>query len=289
MNRLATAMALALISASVSNADVAYIPREVLVDRADIIVVGKVTKIDDVGAGQGMEFAVIEVKDVLKGDPKLKSVKQLQPALMGGRLSHRVTVSIGERGVFMLSKIPNSNAYRFPHPSAFSPTTEKTQDATIAEFKKLIEQRAKLPSGKEVNGLVAQAEVVLEGGAHTVRFRLRNVSDKPIIVCNYLGNRPLKVNWVGPDGKEIESMHYDWLKTARLKRIGAQNFVAIAPGGILALGPRGGDLDSLVFDNAPKGESKVTVSFVNGTNGDEFKIKGVWTGTVTANEVVLKK
>src|SRR3954452_10593132 len=98
------ALALLLLP-SLASADVAYIPRETLIDRADIIVAGKVTKIDDTDAGKGSEFAIIEVKEVLKGDPKLKTVKLRQPALGGARLSHRVTVSAGESGVFMLTKI----------------------------------------------------------------------------------------------------------------------------------------------------------------------------------------
>jgi hypothetical protein len=269
-------------------ADVAYVPREVLIDRSDVIAVGKVIRIDEAGAGQ--EFAVIEVKEILKGDPKLKTLKLRQPALKGARLSHRVSVSVGENGVFMLEKVANAEGYHFGHPMQIGITTERTEKAVIEEYRKLIEQRTKLPGGKEVNGLVARAEVMKEGGIPSVRFTLHNVSKKPVVICDYIGNRPLAVKWIGPDGKPIESTHYDWLKAARLKALGAENFVTIPPGGTRQMGPHLSAFDSaFLFDSAPRGESKITISYTNETNGEAFKIANVWTGTVIANEVVIKK
>jgi len=54
-----------------------------------------------------------------------------------------------------------------------------------------------------------------------VRFSLKNVSAKSITVCAWLGYQPLKVRWIGPDGKMHKSAHYDWLAfvdLAALKR-----------------------------------------------------------------------
>jgi hypothetical protein len=267
-------------------ADVAYIPREVLIDRADVIVAGKVTKTED--ADNGQEYAVIEVKEVLKGDPKLKVVKQLQPALKGARLSHRVSVNVGEEGVFMLTRVQGQDAYRFNHPSAFVPFTAKNEAAVIADVRKIVKAREVVPTGKPVDGLAARVEVVKEGGVPVVRFALKNVSDKPVTVCDYVGQRPLSVKWVGPDGKEIESRHYDWLAAARLRPVAATNFVTITPGGVLPLGP-GGPNGEFRLDNAPKGESKITISYTNRENGEAFGLKGVWTGTVNSAEVTFTK
>jgi hypothetical protein len=288
MNKLAFLLSLVLPSATM--ADVAYIPPEILVDRAEIIVVGKVTRIDDTGAGQGQEFAIIDVKEVLKGDPKAKSVKLRQPALKGARLSHRITVAVGESGVFMLNKLANGDAYGFGHPSQIGITTEKTEKTVIEGYKKLIEARSKLAGGKEVNGLVARAEVIKEGGGSSIRFSLRNVSTKPIVICDYVGNRPLEVKWIGPDGKEIESQHYDWLKAARLRPVGPENFITIPAGGTHFISPHLGGADNAFrLDSIPAGENKIAISYTNKTNGEAFKIANVWTGTVTANEITIKK
>ena len=60
------------------------------------------------------------------------------------------------------------------------------------------EKKAEPEGGKPVNGLVASAEVVEQQPTKDppyleVRFRLKNVSDKPITICDYVGNQPLKV------------------------------------------------------------------------------------------------
>jgi hypothetical protein len=284
MKKLAALVALLL--PALLLADVAYVPRETLVDQADVIVAGKVTKTED--ADKGQEYAVIEVKEILKGDPKLKVVKQLQPALKGARLSHRVSVNVGEEGVWMLKRVQGQDAYRFNHPSDFVPFTAKNEAAVIADVRKVVKARDTVLTGKPVDGLAARAEVVKEGGVPVVRFALKNVSDKPVTVCDYVGQRPLSVKWVGPDGKEIESDHYEWLKAARLRPVAATNFVTIPPGGVLPFGPgiRGGEIR---LDAAPKGESKLTVSYTNRENGEAFGLKGVWTGIVTSAEVVVTK
>jgi len=282
------AFGFALLLTTVTRADVAYVAPAVLIDRAEIVVVGKVSKIDDTGAGVGQEFAVIDVREVLKGDPKLKSVKQLQPALKGARLSHRVTSNLGEQAVFILNKVPGTTAYRIGHPSQVVVFTDKNEKEVVAHYKKLVEDRAKLAGGKEVNGLVARSEVVKEGGQTTVRFALKNVSDKPITVCTWIGGRQMEVKWVGPDGKSIESPHYEWMKAARIRALNKEDFVAIQPGEVKFFGPHGLSDAGFAFD-LPNGESKITISYVNKYDGMEFKIDGVWLGTVTANEISLKK
>ena len=56
-----------------------------------------------------------------------------------------------------------------------------------------------LPTGPNRHALyVASAEVVEQQPTKDppyleVRFRLKNVSDKPITICDYVGNQPLKV------------------------------------------------------------------------------------------------
>ena len=288
--RFAPCLALALLAAGAARGDVMYVPPEIFVDEADVIVLGKVTKTEEAVPPKGLsgsyEYAVIEVKQVLKGPKGVKVVRQLQPALGGARLSHRVSTNVGEEGVWMLTRVPGTTVYRFGHPGQFRLTRPATDQATVDEVRKLIEARAKLPHGKEVNGLVARAEVLRVGREAQVRFSLRNVSKEPIVICDYVGHRPLAAKWVGADGKERTSDHYDWLKAARLRPPGPENFVTIPPGGVRFLGPRPGPLAAIPLPGAQPGD-KVTVSYTNKDDGKQIGVQKVWTGTVTSNEVTI--
>jgi hypothetical protein len=287
MNRLLLICVLTVIPAVSASAKVAYVPPAVLIDRADIVVIGKISKIDDTGAGANQEFAIVDIQEVLKGDPKLKSVKQVQPALKGMRLSHRVSVTLGEQGIFILNKVPNVDAYRIGHPAQVVIFNEKNEKDVIASYRKLIADRAKVVGGKAVNGLVARAEVVTEGMRTGVRFSLKNVSDKPITICTWIGGRPLSVRWTGPDGKAYESTHYDWLRTANIRELAKEDFVAIPPGGVLFVAAYGG-FDQVFSFKLPEGDSRIVISYLNNADGKQFNIEGVWTGTVVANEITLK-
>jgi hypothetical protein len=289
MNKTAFAVAAIFFLSSNCWAKIAYVPREKLIDQADTVVVGKVVRIDAAGAAKGIECVTVEVKEVLKGDPKLKTIKQLQPSSEQiAYASHHVRVSVGERGVWLVKKSPNGDYYSFEHPAAFVSTNDKTEAATVMEIKKLLEDRAKIPAGPEVKGLVARAELLREGSA-SIRFSLKNVSDKPIVICDYAGSKPLAVKWIGPDGRDIPGTHYDWLREAQLTGITATCFVTIPPGGVHLMGPRQQEFDSSFLATAPAGENRITISYHNKTVGDEFKIKNVWTGTVSARELIFKK
>lgn len=288
MNRVLLTCTLALIPSMAARADVAYVPPAVLIDKADIVVIGKVSKIDDTGAGANQEFAIIDVREVLKGDPKLKSVKQLQPALKGARLSHRVSVNLDEQGIFILNKVPNVDAYRIGHPSQVIVFTDKNEKEVLALYRKIVEERTKFEGGKEVKGLVGRSEIVKQGGQTLVRFALKNVGDKPITICTWIGGRQMEVKWTGPDGKAIESDHYEWMKAARIRGLTKEDFATIPPGGVQFFGPRGATDNGFAF-KLPEGESKITLSYTNKEDGKQFKVEGVWTGTVTANEISIKK
>ncbi len=163
-------------------------------------------------------------------------------------------------------------------------------------------EKVKPEGGKEVKGLVALAEVVEHNLANDrpyfeVLFTLKNVSDKPITICDYAGNQPLKVQWVGPDGKTLRSDHYGWLRYSRIASLTEKNFVTIAAGGVRRI-VAGGGYSGIIFQPTPEkplrvgnvtqpGKHRVTVSYTSMEDGKKFNLESVWTGTVTANEVVL--
>jgi hypothetical protein len=164
------------------------------------------------------------------------------------------------------------------------------------------DKKADPKGGKAVNGLVASAEVVEQKPANAppyfeVHFSLKNVSDKPITICDYVGIHPLKAEWIGPDGKTLRSDHYGWLRAARIASLSEKNFVMIPAGGVRRIGPQG-DSSGIVFQPTPEkpmrfgnvttpGKHRVTVSYTNMEDGKKFNLQNVWTGTVTANEVAF--
>jgi hypothetical protein len=164
------------------------------------------------------------------------------------------------------------------------------------------DKKAEPEGGKPVNGLVASAEVIEHNPAkdppyREVRFTLKNVSDKPITICDYVGNQPLKVEWIGPDGKAMKSDHYGWLRYSRIASLMEKNFVTIPAGGVRRIGPQG-EGTGIIFQPTPEkplrfgnvttpGKHRVTVNYTSIEAGKTFNLQGVWTGTVTANEVIL--
>jgi hypothetical protein len=291
----------------------AEVPLEVLVDEADLIVVGKVTKIQDGGfftlgplksdhIGK-MDVAVVEVSAILKALPQVGKPKELhigQPG-MGFVTSATVLFRPGQQGIWLLTKDPGPNkvfsmkgelllpdpernVYWAKHPSQFQDAKKQK------EIVDLLAAREKLTGGKAVNGLVARTEL-MESPAHfQIRFSLKNVSDKTITICDYIGNRPLAVEWTGPEGKTLKSKHYDWLASADIVALGNSNFVAIPPGGIRFMEHKivfqpPTDKPGRLINLAQAGKHKVSVSYNNKEDGKKFGLENVWTGTVTANEV----
>lgn len=136
--------------------------------------------------------------------------------------------------------------------------------------------------GKPVNGLAAKADLV-EG---EIRLTLKNVSDKPMRLCTWIGQRCIDVNWIGPDGKPRESKHYEWMTRARIRGVTGEDFITLKPGQSLVFGPQGKDSNLTLPDPEP-GKHAVKLSFKNTQDGKQFKLEGVWTGSVSANEITL--
>lgn len=295
-------------------ADRVEVPLDVLVDEADLIVVGKVTKVQDggfftLGPNKSdhlvkQDVAVVEISAILKASPHLGTPKvvHIGQTAMGKIASADIHFRAGQEGIWLLNKDPGTNkvvamkgdllvpdpernVYWAKHPGQFH--SEKEQKKLTA----LIEARAKAEGGKVVNGLVARAELVETPGNFQVRFSLKNVTEKSITVCDYVGNQPLQVKWIGPDGMMLKSKHYNWLRAARIAALAERNFVVIQPGGVRFMGEinfRSPAEKVTNFDNvAQAGKHQVTVGFANNEQGKQFGLENVWTGTVTANELTF--
>jgi hypothetical protein len=205
---------------------------------------------------------------------------------------------------------------------------EKPQVAKGSKEKAAAVSPKKPKGGKVVGGLVALAELVEQPGrgSFEVRLSLKNVSDKPITVCDCLHFcSQVQVQWTGPDGKRRTSKHNNYPGSNFLLNKGY--FVGIPPGGTRRIAPTirfhtaaakpgpDGPVDRTLgyFEQLDRmglagrsnlvtaGEHRVTVSFTNmttsypagrgpqgGPSRTLIPVANVWTGTVTAKEVTFK-
>lgn len=292
MRRFLTSLAIAALASPAALASWAAVPLEVVVDQADLIVAGKVTKIQDGGFAIGIrkhDVAVLEVSRVLKGPAGTPKVVHIAQPGMGIVSSADIRFSPGQRGIWLLTRDPERNVCWARHPS------QVQDDKEEKKLTALVDAREKVAGGPAVKGLVARAELVERPGTFEVRFSLKNVTDKPITVCDYVGNQPLQVQWLGPDGKMHKSNHYAWLAFADISALMKGNFPSIPPGGVRFIGSQGmatgivflapTEKPARSFNQAQVGKHRVTVSFATKQDGKEFGVENVWTGTVTANEV----
>lgn len=274
-------LAVALFAVPAARADIMFIDPIYLVDQADLVVVGKVTKIEEGENGAPSKFTVA-VSKVLKGGKVETVTLRRQGATLGtGR-----RIETDREAVMMLRK--DGDAYELSMGYPMSYRELRKGGEVPAELVKLIAEREALKGGEAVGGLSARAEVVSagEGVPPSLRFSLRNVSDKPVTVCTWVGLQPLKVKWVGPDGKEIESKHYEWLKAARLRPAGPEDFVTLQPGGVVHIGSSTNRFaPGIQFPMAPAGENSVTLSFEIAPPAGEKAIADAWAGRVTAPAV----
>lgn len=280
----------------------APVPLEVLVDESFIIVAGKVIKVEKAGFAinnRNFDVATIEVSETLKIWPHLNHVKQIrlfQPSAGGIAVSTDLRSTVGQTGVWLLIKQPERDGYVVKHPSQFQPMEEKEKIA------KLVAARKKLAGGKPVNGLQARAELIeqaVAGGPtfYEVRLSVKNVSDKPIILFDYTGAQPFKVEWTGPAGKQHESKHYEWLKRSDIAAANESNVIKLLPDTIHFIGPQSRD-SGVYFQSqsdrpavnenvAEPGEHKIVLSYTNQEDKPVAGVTGVWVGTVPANEITF--
>jgi hypothetical protein len=105
--RLFSLFALVL-STTPAFADFADVPQEILVDEADLIVIGKVTKVEDGGFftlgprksdhAVKQDVAVVEVSAILKASPQVGKPKVVHIGQLEKRIVSSVDIRQGSRG-----------------------------------------------------------------------------------------------------------------------------------------------------------------------------------------------
>ncbi len=156
--------------------------------------------------------------------------------------------------------------------------------------------------GTEVEGLMASGQVKKHKPQNEppyveVEFQLKNVSDKPITICYHISTNPVFAKWIGPDGKVLQLRKYPNLGFLTLRALSKKNFITIPPGGVQTLCPAGLN-GKMIFQSDAEpdrlghvvacGKHRLSISYSNSEDGKRFGVENVWTGTVTAKEVVFE-
>lgn len=234
---LLIACLLSLALAPIARASWQYVPDEVLIDQADLIVVGEVT---DYASNQftmgsvkldGLKLAVSRVlKNVHAKDGQAVEhvwLAQWSATDPGGRKSVTITHRPGQQGVWLLRKDSRlDGVYRADrYPTLLRPL------AKLAAVEALVARRAALPSGPAASGLAVRTEVLERTAAPRsgrparswteVRVSVKNVGTTPIT----LDGGQLTLRWIGPDDAPREYRQDD-----RGKRTARP--VVLAPGAV---------------------------------------------------------
>jgi hypothetical protein len=310
---VAAVLGLLLIPGDRAYASFASVPLQILLDEADLIVVGEITEVADAGFeidDRPHEVAILQVTGVLKNITRKQNVEQLriaQPGAGGIAVSTGIRFRPGQQGIWILDGDEERDVFWAKHPVQFQ------ENGARDEVERLLRMRGQLPGGEAVGGLVARAEWVVHrpstshGSAPTetryeVRFSLKNIGDEPISVCAYLGNRPLVVAWAGPgeqlDASRSRSQHYSPSRLSRVGKLSEKDFVTIPPGGVRFFGPHSrysgiwftrphASDDAAESNLLQTGKHRIVVGYVNREDGRRFGLQKVWTGEVSANPLVF--
>ncbi len=266
----------------------AYIPTEVRILEADLIVTGSIVKQLPNITRDKRAYAVgqIKIDKVLKGDPKLKTASLAWIAPRGGPgivvSDGPIGYKVGQTGVWVLRYDAAHKVYEAPYPKDRMNLGEAR--AVAVKLKAL----EKLVWSKAVNGLqmsshieqrdMRNAKVQIKGkpvkaiSQASMYVLFKNTGKKPITLVHYRFDKPLDLKFTGPDGKPIAVRMYG-PAPAKLPPLSNWNFIPIAPGQTRAVG-YGVGLGTLT----KAGQYKVDLSYKNKRDGAALGFKNVWKG-----------
>ncbi len=267
----------------------AYVPQEIRMMQADLVVVGTIAKPGKAIEQDGRTYAVGVIKPtmILKGKPKLKDdirVAWVAPRPGGLRLSTDITYRVGQKGVWVLTADKTLPVYWATYPTDYQPLEK------LAEVRKKLANVKNIKWGKAQNGLqvgliveqrdMRKSKVRINGkpvkavAQLSVYPLLKNVSDKPMHVVNHFHDRPISIALYGPDGKPINvKLHANAPKRAVDPK--PHNFKEVLPGRVCTIG-YGYGLPMCT----KSGEYMITLSYKNERDGRALKLDRVWQGQV---------
>jgi hypothetical protein len=202
MKRIAqtTLMAAAMaVTVSTTRASWAYVPLELRLAGADLVVVGKIDRLtDNFKVGERMhDVGAITVQRMLKGPGNLKEAQVAWPGKARFALSTDIRYRVGQQGIWILTRdAKQPNVYRANYPTDYQAAANLPK--ILAALKKLSKMKwSPAKAGLQMAVLVEQRDMrgakVRVGGKPvkalaqaSVYLMARNATGKPVHVANYL-------------------------------------------------------------------------------------------------------
>jgi hypothetical protein len=270
----------------------AYVPQEIRMMQADLVVVGTITKLGNgiTQNGRAYDVGVIAPTKILKGKPKKKAdIRVAWPASRAGglRVSTDITYRVGQKGVWVLTADKTRPVYWANYPTDYQPVSK------LAQIRKKLAHLNNIKWGKAKNGLqvgliveqrdMRSANVKVNGKSVKAVARLsvyplmKNVSDKPMQVVDHYQDRTVSITFHGPSGNPIDVNLYG---TAPKQNVDprSHSFKKVAPGQVVTMG-NGYGLPICT----KSGEYTITLSYKNGRDGKTLNIDHVWQGQANSS------
>jgi hypothetical protein len=258
---------------------------------ADLVLIGTVGPVKSTFKRvRDYSIATMQIREVLKGNPELKTVDVAFPAK--AILGNDQVRKEGTEGIWLMRLDETGDFYWIDLPSDLQPLADK--EKWVALVKKL----AGMEWGKETNGvqLLLRGQVVpntdrqtqstlkeLNGpGIPVLQVFLKNCGDKTIYVCDYAGDKPVKITCIGPGSKAEDVDMYD--QTWR-KPIDRTNYICLRPGQAKPVGGAGGAYRMRTLSQ--QGDFQIGAIYTAKRDGKEYKLDDVWTGEATSNTVKM--
>ena len=268
----------------------AYIPPEVRLMEAELVVIGT---IDRLAApinenGRIQEIGMIKIERVLKGDAKLKEAPLAWPRpnegpfrIADGPISFRV----GQKGIWILRRDDARPVFKADYPGDHKQADQA--DAVAAQLKALEKiQWSAAKDGLQAAVLVDQrdmrnAQVQIQGkkvvalSQPHVSLLLRNDTDKPFYVVDHFADQPVTMTYQGPNNQAIEVKLYgDGPANPPAPQL--HSYKLIPPRSVRTMG-YGFGLPIITL----AGEYKLTLDYKNKRDGQALGLKSVWQGQIT--------
>ena len=280
------ALCVVLLAARAALAERVYVAPETYLDEAQAIVIGKMTNVDaEEGTGE------IAVTDMVRGDKELRHVAARfgkRPKPQGGVAlimeDGPVTYEEGQEGIWLLRPRDRDEhgTYDLGEYHLFYDLDQ------LDHLKETMAALEKLPWGEPVGGLAARTLVHAPPwpNQRLIYVAVKNVSEKPLRISDYIGHRALAVTLVLPDGTEQPIELYEFLQRVKLKAPEQKDYPVLAPGDVRYVGFWAGiSTGNLTL----KGVYRVKASYSNADKGGAVLGYDVaWTGTVNAPEVTFE-
>ena len=265
----------------------AYVPQEVRIAEADLVVAGEVQKYgEDVKKnGQVYQVGIIKPIELLKGKPKMAGdIRLAWPKRVAGglRLSTDLPAPrVGDKSIWVMSADDKLPVYWATYPTDRQPLEK------LAEMKKKLAAVKAIQWSKSENGVqigmvyeqrdLRKSKVRVKGkpvkavAQISVYALLKNTGDAPMHASNYIYKHPFMIELLGPDGRAIDVATFT--PPAKIPAPRIHDFVEIQPGKIRNMG-YGFQLPMLTKG----GEYSIRVTHKNSLDPKALKLANVWTG-----------